>query len=560
MKKILLLTLLLLATFCFGQTPIQTFNFEDNLTNVANNITLNGTGVAYEDGLPGKGRALVINDSYANPQTSRANAGIANMPLNTSDRSFSFWLKVPTQAGRYNQTNPELSRIFRIGGNIAGSPSQGFEFRRVNYTATGIETRFEIYDTGNDAVIGALDDFSATSTWENVWRFITIVYNNTGSSGNFRLYVDGANIGNFTGQLNTGVTNTMTIGGGPGNNQFSIDKFQIYDTVLTNAQVLAIYKEEIKPQVPSPQTFCNGRSLAAVDVQEIPNRGATLQFYRLNNPTPISTTLVNGGDYEVTQTINSVVSNRAAFSVIVNSIPATPAALPATIFECVTTAPFTGADLPTTLQGMNLKWYFTETSSAITQSSSLQQNNNVLWVSQIANGCESARVQKTVSFVFPPTTPTGAATQSLPTGSTVSQIVSSGSNVVWYTSASNASSNTNPLVSTTVVTTGTTYYGVQVTNGCRSANALAVTITTTLSVSDFNSNLTFSLYPNPANAILNIETANEIKSVEIYSLQGQKVLTSTSKTINISSLSKGVYMVRVEDTEGGIATQKFVKE
>lgn len=81
-----------------------------------------------------------------------------------------------------------------------------------------------------------------------------------------------------------------------------------------------------------------------------------------------------------------------------------------------------------------------------------------------------------------------------------------------------------------------------------------------LSTTDFETNnLKFSMYPNPANSILNIELASEIKNVEIYSLQGQKVLSATEKQINISGLSSGIYMVKVVDENGAVATQKLVK-
>lgn len=82
-----------------------------------------------------------------------------------------------------------------------------------------------------------------------------------------------------------------------------------------------------------------------------------------------------------------------------------------------------------------------------------------------------------------------------------------------------------------------------------------------LSNSEFNLNsLKFSLYPNPANDILNINTDSEVKSIEIYSVQGQKVLNTNSKQVNISNLSKGIYMVRVADESGAIATQKLIKK
>jgi len=83
----------------------------------------------------------------------------------------------------------------------------------------------------------------------------------------------------------------------------------------------------------------------------------------------------------------------------------------------------------------------------------------------------------------------------------------------------------------------------------------------TLSSPNFNqNNLEVSLYPNPANAVLNIETALEIQSVEIYNIQGQKVRTANQKQINISDLAAGMYMIRIQDNENGIATKKFVKQ
>ena len=81
----------------------------------------------------------------------------------------------------------------------------------------------------------------------------------------------------------------------------------------------------------------------------------------------------------------------------------------------------------------------------------------------------------------------------------------------------------------------------------------------TLSSSDFTqNNLDVALYPNPANNVLNIETALEIQNVEIYNIQGQKVLSSNQKQINVSDLAAGMYMVRIQDTDNNIATKKIV--
>ena len=82
-----------------------------------------------------------------------------------------------------------------------------------------------------------------------------------------------------------------------------------------------------------------------------------------------------------------------------------------------------------------------------------------------------------------------------------------------------------------------------------------------LSSNDFNTkNLKASIYPNPTRSSFTIDIEKEIKSVEIYSIQGQRVMTANNKNINVANLSKGIYLVRVEDENNAIATQKLVIE
>ncbi|WP_445717727.1 LamG-like jellyroll fold domain-containing protein [Flavobacterium sp.] len=81
----------------------------------------------------------------------------------------------------------------------------------------------------------------------------------------------------------------------------------------------------------------------------------------------------------------------------------------------------------------------------------------------------------------------------------------------------------------------------------------------TLTSENFNlNNLEVALYPNPVNDILNIETALDIQTVEFYNIQGQKVLSSNQKQINVSDLAAGMYMVRIQDADNNIATKKIV--
>ena len=82
----------------------------------------------------------------------------------------------------------------------------------------------------------------------------------------------------------------------------------------------------------------------------------------------------------------------------------------------------------------------------------------------------------------------------------------------------------------------------------------------TLSSSDFSqNNIEVALYPNPVNDVLNIDTKDEISSVEVFALQGQKVLSSKENKINVSQLPAGIYLVRIEDVNNNIATKKIIK-
>ncbi len=74
-----------------------------------------------------------------------------------------------------------------------------------------------------------------------------------------------------------------------------------------------------------------------------------------------------------------------------------------------------------------------------------------------------------------------------------------------------------------------------------------------LANNDIDSNLVFSIYPNPAKDKLTItSTINPLTQVEIYNVLGQKVLNfnfpeTTTKNITISSLTSGLYLVKINN-------------
>ena len=145
-----------------------------------------------------------------------------------------------------------------------------------------------------------------------------------------------------------------------------------------------------------------------------------------------------------------------------------------------------------------------------------------------------------------PGAPTGAATQSLSSTLTLASISVTGTGIVWYASAANAASGTNPLPNTTVLT-NTTYYATQTVGGCTSTSSLAVTITTLASV-EFES-VKFNYYPNPIIDQLIITADKEINSIEVYNLIGQKLMSfkpNVSETsVDFANLPSAIYLVKL---------------
>jgi len=69
----------------------------------------------------------------------------------------------------------------------------------------------------------------------------------------------------------------------------------------------------------------------------------------------------------------------------------------------------------------------------------------------------------------------------------------------------------------------------------------------------------FMVYPNPTANSLMIHTTEEIKSVSVYSLDGKEILNSIEKTIDVSTLQNGIYLVKITSTNDSIGMKKFQK-
>lgn len=70
----------------------------------------------------------------------------------------------------------------------------------------------------------------------------------------------------------------------------------------------------------------------------------------------------------------------------------------------------------------------------------------------------------------------------------------------------------------------------------------------------------FTIYPNPASQVLNIESLSRIQEVAIYSTTGQLMLSILEHVnrVNISALPNGIYMISIK-SESGSTVQKIIK-
>lgn len=100
-------------------------------------------------------------------------------------------------------------------------------------------------------------------------------------------------------------------------------------------------------------------------------------------------------------------------------------------------------------------------------------------------------------------------------------------------------------------------------NGTHEIRIEYVTLTndaSSLSNESFDSN--FNIYPSPAQNILKINSLNSINKIEISDLSGKIVISKTNlrnKSIDVSSLPKGVYVLSIENGNT-VETTKFLKE
>jgi hypothetical protein len=96
------------------------------------------------------------------------------------------------------------------------------------------------------------------------------------------------------------------------------------------------------------------------------------------------------------------------------------------------------------------------------------------------------------------------------------------------------------------------------TQNCFAAKALRINNSTEVVVNP-NSKIVGLLFPNPAQKEITLKINASFNQIDILDSRGSLILVSKQKTIDISTLSSGIYFAKVIAKSGVLFTGKFIK-
>ena len=228
------------------------------------------------------------------------------------------------------------------------------------------------------------------------------------------------------------------------------------------------------PTVVSPITYCQNATATALSAT-----GTNLNWYTTATggtasttaPTP-NTATAGTASYYVSQTTTGCEGTRAAIAVTVNALPNVPTVVsPVTYCQNATATALSAT-------GTNLNWYTTATGGtastvAPTPSTATAGTMNY-YVSQTTNGCEGTRAAIAVTVNALPNIPTVVSPVTYCQNATATALSATGTNLNWYTTATEGTASTTAPTPNTATAGATSYYVSQTTNGCEGSRAAVV--------------------------------------------------------------------------------------
>jgi Secretion system C-terminal sorting domain/Concanavalin A-like lectin/glucanases superfamily len=544
MKKLLLfIAIAFMGIKALAQAPIITYNFNNTLNNSSGLNPFSNSGITKYV----RGRDKEYNGAIKMFNTVLT-ATIPNIPVGTSARTVSIWVNFNTA------TLPANSYLFAYG---TANPNQAFGLTQSNISSN---SQINLYGWANDLVVNP-NPLTQTGVWIN----FVATFDGTVA----KIYQDGILLTTGSKTWNT-VGNVLKIGATVAANSLfilnaDVDDLEIFDIALTDAQVQTRYNTT--KYIPN----INSKLLAyyAFDSNLSSHNG----LYNLSNDDNVTNIIsgaakygANGTYFNAASTSGNALKTTALNNTIKNDEfticfweysnayqqGGAPAKIYPTSFDAFGSAFFRRTKTTWTETTPPITFGYAVPPSAFGTLNNSSFLANDVWRHIAITFYRSQNTQYFSLYV------NGTFISTI-SGTPDTQLMQKLNNVFSIGSGTNADGTWNN--SKTFSGNIDEFYiydrGLDATQIIEVMNNSAGV----LSNENFNSqNLKATIFPNPATDVLNIQIENELKSVEIYSLLGQKIMTSDSKQINVSNLAKGIYSIRIEDENGATATQKLVKK
>lgn len=295
--------------------------------------------------------------------------------------------------------------------------------------------------------------------------------------------------------------------------------------------------------------------------------GATYQWFgpqsfntSVQNPTINNITTNNSGNYSLIVNVPGGCGQGTFISVTVNSLTAVTATNNGPV--CA------GSSL--TLSGSSAVLYswvgvnsFTSSiqNPVIINTSTLNSGNYTLVATDV-NGCTNSA---TITVIILPLPVISITINTLVcVGSAINMNGGGGQTYNWYGPNSFTATTQNPsIVNTTTINQG--YYALTITdaNGCKKSDSLYVLVNLCNTINELVPNVNLRLFPNPVTDILYLN--GELLSadnlyISIFNIEGKKIVHQKYVSqLNLSTLTEGVYLLKIELDFKTIFSKKFTK-
>ena len=233
------------------------------------------------------------------------------------------------------------------------------------------------------------------------------------------------------------------------------------------------------------------------------------------------------GSYDITYTVLTPCPVSQTHQLIVNASPLSPVVTsPVSYCENVAATALSAT-------GTNLLWYTTSSGGTVSSSapvpSTLVAGSSNYYVSQTVNACESPRAAILVTTIATPALPTVTSPINYCQNATASALGASGTNLLWYTTATNGIGTSTAPTPVTITTGSTTYYVSETVNTCESFRAPIVV----------NINDTPVVTTQPSTAPQNVCLNGPVNTLSVVANAGSGTITNYQWYITTAANNTG---------------------